>query len=82
MGIHPDFSDTLYRMADSIITFDEINENDSIAMQVFHTDFGNRFQTFFKSKGYTDIWEYLENRYDMVDSIEENTDDELLEILE
>ena len=68
-----DFSDTLYRLNDSIPTVDEIDLKDSVAFKKYATSFFVRANEFFKNLGYENIGDYLSNEF-------EKSEDELIEI--
>jgi hypothetical protein len=68
-----DFSDTLYRLNDSIPTVDEIDLEDSAAFKEYATALFVRGNEFFRKMGYEDVGDYLSKEFERIK-------DELIEI--
>ena len=59
-----DFSDTLYRMSDSIITFDEVDQEDIVTIKECETAIFERANNFYMTRGYIDYWDYISDPSD------------------
>ena len=58
-----DFSDTLYRMDNSIVTKDEINPSDTVILKEYYGAFNKRTAAFYRKLGYEDYWDYNEAEF-------------------
>jgi hypothetical protein len=58
-----DFSDTLFRMDRAIVTLDEVDLSDTVALQYYYYAFNKRMITFYNKLGFEDYWDYTSDDF-------------------
>ena len=61
-----DFSDTLYKLDQSIIMFEEFNHMDTAGIRKYESEFFRRANAYYKSLGYEDYWDYTDKPGDTI----------------